>query len=96
MKSKYDMALFLLERDGWCQGSFMDIGGERCSVGAVRDAASQFQFSLNMEALRTILEVNADTRDIIDWNDRLGREFPEVREALLDAASIELSNPGSF
>jgi hypothetical protein len=84
-----DKAAEVLERDGWCQSNFENKAGERCAVGALRQASRELDgiISFRIEARTALAEyLEISSLDVIEWNDTRGRTAAEVIDALKHTA----------
>lgn len=86
MQTKSNQILNVLERDGWCQGHSTNVAGQHC----IRGAAD----IVGMPAVSLASACVVNGSDMLAFfNDRPETTFVHVRELLLAAASLELSNP---
>lgn len=85
----------VLERDGWCQGTFHSHTGEHCAIGAlatvtglrVNEIVPQDdpRFHRHRAAVGALC-AQIGSRNIMGWNDATGRRREDVVKALLQAA----------
>ena len=82
----------LIERDGWCQGTFRD-GGARCASRAIGDAAENTKNPHGpdwSDAAHICLRKLTGHWFVSGWNDKPGRTKAEVVAALRAAAERAL------
>jgi len=94
----YERAVALLDEDGWCQGA-VEQDGKRCAVGALREVEFGWPAGPSDDDRQDDEPTEADDAALIEplasyledvpenWNDRQGRQYAEVRAALLGVAS---------
>lgn len=82
--------LEVLERDGWCRGTYQDSRGRRCLSGAMERAAEELKLERALEGklpleermrLRVALAAAIGGTGIVGWNDAQ-RESRAVKRAL--------------
>ena len=75
----------LIERKGWCQGSYKK-SGRHCAIGAIGEVMEWRREGLQARALDKLTTVIGEI-SVAAWNDRPGRRRPEVIAALRRAAT---------
>lgn len=75
----------LIRRDGLCKGSYSDIAGRRCAIGALMAASGTGQKPYM--CARTALGTFLGNHSISAWNDEPERTADEVISALESAAA---------
>lgn len=90
IRSASEVALKILEDGGWCKGRYSD-GAKKCLTEAYREPLGRRAGDgVEFDSIGYI--VGQDIGFMTEWNDKPRRRFPEVRKALLAAASLEMSN----
>lgn len=93
------LAAALIERDGWCQGTYIAMDGRCCAVGALVQAgggvidpdiydAGPVEMARIRGAFDAVTKFIGRTwvTDLVDWNDEPDRTAEEVLAALRGAA----------
>ena len=76
-------AIWYLEKDGWCQGSFLNEGGNRDITSAIKMAAN-WQRAPEKEVLDRIFNIVPEM--LMKWNDKSGRTVQDCIDLLTLAA----------
>lgn len=93
------LAAALIERDGWCQGTYIAMDGRCCAVGALVQAgdgvvdpdifdAGPVEMARIHSAFDAAMKFigRRAVSDLVDWNDEPDRTEAEVLAALRGAA----------
>lgn len=84
----FDKVIYILERDGWCQGQYTNYRGEHCLAGAMGRAAGLSLFYEEEKVLSGLIKKDNPLDNIVCWNDRLGRTKEQVIELLERAKEL--------
>ena len=87
IKEVFAKAADILERDGWCQGRYVDRFGRRCMAGAILSAGTGYAGGDWTSKERKFADEFGWDLDWARWNDTKGRTQDEVIAKLRELAA---------